>query len=628
MRGFSVQPTIVNGIAGITNGGIDPANIERIEAIKGPSGTLYGSSLISFGGLINIVTKKPYDTFGGSVDYTIGGFGLSRIAADINTPLGKDTTVLFRLNTALHHEGSFQDAGFKKAIFIAPSLKYSPNERLTFIFNAEYLEPESTNPTMIFLNRSRQLIARTPSELKMDFDRSYTSNDISIKTPTFNISGQASYKLSDSWTSQTNISRGIRKSDGYYSYIMFLDASPSGPIAANDTLISRYLTYQNAIQTTTNIQQNFIGDFNIGKFRNRIVAGLDFIQSQSTNNSAPYIVFDYLNVTNPADPRYGNLSRSALDLRLAEAGGTTRSSTNNYVYGIYASDVFNITDRLLAMASLRYDYFDNKPSVNHKTGIESGKYAQGALSPKFGVVYELMKDQISVFANYMNGFRNVSPIANNELAGYPVNMKPQQANQKEVGVKIELPKQHLAVTASYYDISVDNQSRSITVDNPDPSGDPLNVTIQDGTQLSKGLEVDIIASPVNGLRIIGGFGYNDSKISKAAPATEGRRPTSAGPAYLANFWLSYTAPSGVLKGIGIGLGGNYASENLITSSLATGDFYLPEYTVLNSSLYYDAKQYRVGIKVDNLTDKEYFGGWSTIEKQLPRRVSANISFKF
>jgi iron complex outermembrane receptor protein len=83
-----------------------------------------------------------------------------------------------------------------------------------------------------------------------------------------------------------------------------------------------------------------------------------------------------------------------------------------------------------------------------------------------------------------------------------------------------------------------------------------------------------------------------------------------------------------LKGIGIGLGGNYASENLITSSLATGDFYLPEYTVLNSSLYYDAKQYRVGIKVDNLTDKEYFGGWSTIEKQLPRRVSANISFKF
>jgi iron complex outermembrane receptor protein len=64
MRGFAVQPTMVNGVAGQTNGGIDPANIERIESIKGPSGTLFGSSLISFGGLLNIVTKKPYETFG------------------------------------------------------------------------------------------------------------------------------------------------------------------------------------------------------------------------------------------------------------------------------------------------------------------------------------------------------------------------------------------------------------------------------------------------------------------------------------------------------------------------------------------------------------------------------------
>ena len=48
IRGFSVQPTMVNGIAGLTNGGLDPANMERIETIKGPSGTLFGSSFISF----------------------------------------------------------------------------------------------------------------------------------------------------------------------------------------------------------------------------------------------------------------------------------------------------------------------------------------------------------------------------------------------------------------------------------------------------------------------------------------------------------------------------------------------------------------------------------------------------
>jgi iron complex outermembrane receptor protein len=58
MRGFSLQPTLVNGMPSLNNGTLDPAGIETIEAIKGPSGTLYGGSVISYGGLINVITKN------------------------------------------------------------------------------------------------------------------------------------------------------------------------------------------------------------------------------------------------------------------------------------------------------------------------------------------------------------------------------------------------------------------------------------------------------------------------------------------------------------------------------------------------------------------------------------------
>lgn len=96
LRGFSVQPQLVNGLPGITNGTINPANIERIEVIKGPSATLFGNAVTSYGGLINVVTKKPYVGNGGEVSYTSGSYGLNQINLDINTEVKNN--MYFRLN--------------------------------------------------------------------------------------------------------------------------------------------------------------------------------------------------------------------------------------------------------------------------------------------------------------------------------------------------------------------------------------------------------------------------------------------------------------------------------------------------------------------------------------------------
>jgi iron complex outermembrane receptor protein len=109
---------------------------------------------------------------------------------------------------------------------------------------------------------------------------------------------------------------------------------------------------------------------------------------------------------------------------------------------------------------------------------------------------------------------------------------------------------------------------------------------------------------------------------------EGRRPVSAGPEHLANAWLSYTFSQGKAKGLGLGVGGNYASENVITNDLRTGTFTLPSYTVFNATVFYEAKKYRLALKVDNLTNQEYYLGWTTVERQMPRRLSASVGFRF
>lgn len=395
-------------------------------------------------------------------------------------------------------------------------------------------------------------------------------------------------------------------------------------LQTSDTLISRLVSDQTATGTTTNIQQNFIGDFNIGKVRNRLLAGFDYLHLLTHNNSTAYILFDQINTSKDNDPRYALLTQQALDAKLAANTSPSKTLTESKTYSAYVSDVFNLTEQLMVMASLRFDHFENVGTTNFATGVTSGNYKQDAFSPKLGVVYQLLKDKVAVFGNYMNGFRNVSPVIQ-PFADIDGTFKPQQANQYEGGIKLDLLQNRLSLTASYYDILVNNMTRSDVIVR---DGKQYNVTVQDGSQKSKGVEIDLVANPINGFNVMLGYAHNDSKQIKVAESLLNRRPTSAGPADLVNFWASYTFLKGQIKGLGLGFGGNYASKNEITNSSITGVFTLPSYTVLNATVFYGIQKFRVGLKVDNLTNKEYFSGWSTVEPQMPRRLMGSVTFKF
>lgn len=618
LRGFRTEATMVDGVPAQTNGDYDPASVERIEVLKGPSATLFGGALTSFGGLVNIITRKPLDTLGGEVSYTTGSFNLNRVNADIYGPLNEEKTVLFRLNAAYHHQLSWQDAGFRKTLFLAPSLELRASDRLRINLNADFYSAEATSPSVVFLNRTRQFIAHTPEELHFDWKRSYTSNDLTIKTPTVNVRAVGAYKLSEDWTSQTIISSNTRRTDGYYQYQFIRKAT--------DDSLERNISLQNTINSTLDIQQNFVGDLKIAGFRNRLLIGIDYVRLKANNDNSPYIVYDFVNGTLNNDNNYTKISKYGVDQKIAAStAAPTRNHGSTYIYSAYASDVISITDQVMAMLSLRVDQFDSKGTINHATNapLANSKYQQTAFSPRFGLVYQVVKNQVSLFANYMNGFSNVAPVTQPlpEISG---TFKPQQASQFEGGVKLELFNNQLNFTASYYDIKVDNVTRPEVYK---LNGVDYNITVQNGTQTSKGIEFELNANPVAGLNINAGYAHNDSKLTKSTTALEGRRPAAAGPADLANLWVSYSFLSGKWKGLGIGVGGNYISEHLTANSAATGVFTFPSYTLLNATVFYEARRFRLGIKFDNITDEQYFVGQGVISPQMPATVLASVAVK-
>lgn len=622
LRGFEAQATMINGLAGLTSGSLDPANIERIEVIKGPSGTLFGGSLISYGGLINTVTKKPYSGFGGEVAYTAGSFGLNRVTADINTPL-KDENLLLRVNAAYQTENSFQDAGFRNSLFIAPTLAYKASDRLSFLFVTEFMQEERTNPTMLFLGRSTPLQFSNLEELNYNPKLSLTSNDLSLKNPRYYLQGQVNYKLSDTWTSQTVLSRGLAKADGYYSYL-YDNENGLGEF-------SLWISDQQGQIVTSHIQQNFIGDFMLGGMRNRIVAGLDYFNRNIIDNSTGYAWVHNVtpqgevNYVNPytgveVEPNY--LTRTSIDNLLASAG-MSQSNSKDAAYGAYVSDILNLTPSLLVMASLRFDYFDTDGDIT----TEDDDYDQTALSPKFGLLYQILPDRLSLFVNYMNGFKNVGPQTVADPDGQNPRIKtfePEHANQVEVGIKTNLFSERLNATLSYYDINVSNLV----------TGDPENVnnSLQGGEVVSKGFEVDIHARPVDGLSLILGYSHNESEVVEGDEGNiwleTGRRPIYSGPGDLLNAWATYSFGIGPLRGVGFGVGANYVSELNILDSQITGTFTLPSYTVFNATLFYNATRFRAAINVNNLTDKQYYTGYSTINPQKPRNAVVSLAYKF
>jgi iron complex outermembrane receptor protein len=624
-RGFTTSSQLRNGVAGNVTSDIDAVNLEKLEVIKGPSGTLYGGALTSYGGLINRVTKKPLDAFGGELAVAAGSYGFHRVSADVNivdtnAPADQPKQLAFRLNTAYQYEDSWQNVGstgFTKSLAVAPSLQYRPNDRLTINLDAEIYQGTNVGKQLIFFySPSSALGYDRADQLPLDYRQSYQGPGLTQDSRSVNLFGQVQYRLSPSFTSTTYLTSSHSYSDGFGSYF-FLTPAAGSPY--NALSISRAdQSTQNSRRGLYEVQQLFNGDFQLGGLRNRVVLGFDFLRQDNNQNFlGGNIDIAPLNV--PGAPYdYSLFNADLINARYAQSPPahylvTTKANT----YSVFASDVLNLTEQLSVLAALRIDRYDNKGGIYYSP-VEG--YNQTLVSPKFGIVYQPVKDRVALFANFQNSFNNLGYYL--DATEQSLLAKPERANQWEAGVKLDAAEGRLSATFSYYDIRVKDRLRTLGY-----NALFQTLSAQDATQWSRGAEVNLVANPVRGLNIVGGFAYNYSVWVNSTEDVNGLRPNTASSPYLANAWVSYRQPEGPLRGLGAGFGGNYASDNKIQNT-STNVFTLPNYTVLNASIFYDQPKYRISAKVDNLTDKHYWIGFTTMDAQRLRSIVGSVAYKF
>ena len=125
---------------------LDVLDVERIEVLRGPQGTLYGRNTV--GGAVKYVSAAPTDEYSAELSATVGNFNQLDYKLSLSGPISEDR-LLGRLTVAQltrdgYSENLFdgEDDGDRDTLFARGVLKYLPTDSVTIQLSADYTEAD------------------------------------------------------------------------------------------------------------------------------------------------------------------------------------------------------------------------------------------------------------------------------------------------------------------------------------------------------------------------------------------------------------------------------------------------------------------------------------------------------
>lgn len=128
------------------------SNVERVEVLRGPQGTLFGQNTNL--GVVSITTKKPSDITEAKVKLDVGNYQLKRANVYASAPLIEDTLAASISLFGVKQDGYVRnladgkDLGSQDRKGGRVQVRYTPTDNLTVDINAEMLKGKSTPPSV------------------------------------------------------------------------------------------------------------------------------------------------------------------------------------------------------------------------------------------------------------------------------------------------------------------------------------------------------------------------------------------------------------------------------------------------------------------------------------------------
>ncbi|WP_395274536.1 TonB-dependent siderophore receptor [Enterobacter bugandensis] len=594
-RGFGANrdgSIMTNGLRTVLPRSFNAAT-ERVEVLKGPASTLYG--ILDPGGLINVVTKRPEKTFGGSLSATSSSFGGGTGQVDVTGPI-EGTRLAYRLTGEYQDEDYWRNFGNERSTFIAPSLTWFGDDATVSVLysHRDYKTPFDRG-TIFDLNTKKAVDV----DRKTRFDEPFNVTDGQSDLAQLN----AEYRLNSQWTAKFDYSYSQDKYSDNQARVMAYDSKTG-------TLTRRVDATQGSIQRMHSTRADLQGNVDIAGFYNEILTGVSYENYDLLRTD----MMRCKNVKgfNIYNPVYGKLDECTT-VSAADSDQTLKQES----YSAYAQDALYLTDKWIAVAGLRYQYYTQYAGKGRPFNVNTDSRDE-QWTPKLGLVYKLTP-AVSLFANYSQTFMPQSSIAS-----YIGDLPPETSNAYEVGAKFDLF-DGITANIALFDIHKRN-----VLYNESVGGETIAKTA--GRVRSQGVEVDLAGSLTENTNIIASYGYTDAKVLED-PDYAGK-PLPNVPRHTGSLFLTYDIHNAFAGNtLTLGGGGHGVSRRSATNG---ADYYLPGYFVADAFAAYKMKlQYPVTLQVNvkNLFDKTYYTSsiaTNNLGNQIgdPREVQFTVKMEF
>lgn len=574
LRGFSPVQYIDGLQAGFggesNNNGLDLYGFESIEVLKGPSSGLYGSS--PPGGIVNMTSRRPRDTFEGEVGVTFDSFGREELHGTVAGPVGGDFS--YRLTGLVRNGGTQIEGENNKRAFLSGAVSWKPSDRTTFTPMYYYQNDRITNDGGGFLPANGTFLPSPNGVIPASRN---------LAEPAYNHfyrkQSGVGYELKQEFSSAVSFEQDLRYQfvdvDARYVYGGGLIDPPNGRI------INRYNYVDVERSRSFNVDNRLVAKVDTGPLSHTLMVGLDYRRLH-------FVVDNAFDLGPPLDvfaPVYG--------APVSEPPFYHSINLIQKQTGLYAQDQIRAGGLVLTIG-LRNDWVKSDDRLAGTVANDS------QLNYRAGINYVLPGG----IAPYLSYSRSSEPVIGADFAG--TLFKPTEGTQIEGGVKIQprhLPSGvKVLVTAALFRL----RQRNVLTPDPDPSH--LNYSVQSGEVGLTGLELEGVARFNERLSINAAYTYTETKVLRANDSSLGMQLVQM-PKHRASLVVDYTLRDGVLAGFGLGGGVRYQSasfgdpENLWRAAPVT---------LVDAAAHYEIGKWRLSLSVSNLFDKTYIAACSRV----------------